>query len=196
MNQANQANQAQLEETLDLKGLLALIREQDNQQVEAQFEIARLLSAIKRYKLYKPHYDTFAMLVQCELDFAPSTADRYAALYQGFMTYRYSRAELLKLMRQLGWRRVTYCLVKNKKKMGYRAMKKFLEEEVFSQDRQFNFNMRSDQSAKKLEKALTSFGLEFDKSGRRQHLTEALEALLDDYLAQQKAPKNSKSKVA
>jgi len=159
------------------------IRGADRQQVEAQVNSASIVAGSKEYKLYTPKYESCKQMVSFELDFAVSAAERYVSLHMKFRELGYGREEMLKLMRQLGWRKVQLCLRSSTKKMGYRAMKAHLEEVYYAKDRQFNFNMRSDSTAAKLEKALKPFGLTYSQDGRRGHMTEAMEEMLDDYFA-------------
>ena len=169
-----------------LSKIISDIKSADIAQVESQLEIARLLTAVKKYKLYTPEFSDFKIMVQATLDFAPSAAEKYVSFYTHYEALKYGREEILKLMRQLGWRKVQFCLRGAKKKMGYRAMKNYLEEHYYAQDRQFNFNMLSDKSAQRLEKALKQHGLEISKGGRRAHMTESMESLLVDYEALKK----------
>lgn len=166
---------------LNVNVLLSHIRESDSKQVEAQMDIARLLACIKEYKLYLPKYDSFKQLVINELDFAFSTALNYVSLYQCYTRLGYGREQMLKLMRQLGWRKVQFCLRTSKKRMSLATMNQYLEDHYYARDKQFNFNMRSETTARKLEKLLVPFGLTINADGRRAHMAESLEAMMADY---------------
>ena len=58
---------------IKINEVLGTIRAADVTQVEAQLEIARLLTAIKQYKLYHPNYKSFDQMVKQELDFPVNT---------------------------------------------------------------------------------------------------------------------------
>lgn len=166
---------------MDLGTILGFIRESDMNQVEAQFKIARLLAAIRKFKVYEIQYSSFKDMVEAELDFPYSTSLQYISLYNRYEALGYGREPFFKLIRQLGWRKVQFCLRKSKKRMNYKQMKEFLETNYYARDRQFNFNMSSESTARLLERLLAEHGLEINETGRRAHMAEALEGLLQEH---------------
>ena len=166
----------------DLTKVLKQVRQADRNQVDAQFQIANILTAIKDHKLYElGGYDNFQMMVRGELDFAPSCAIKYVSLHNSFTKFKYTKTEYLKLMQQFGWRRVEEALSKSTKKMGHRAIKSFMDAKHLGSSQQFNFNVTDKKVAAKLESRLAKFGLEVMQSGQRSHLTTSFLALLEDY---------------
>ena len=188
----------------DLNKFLAQIRDSDQRQVEAQFDIANVLTAIKDHELFRfGGYESFKMMVQAEVDFTPSCAMDYVSLHTQYSKYSYNKTEFLKLMKQFGWRRVNEALRESKKHMGYRAMNAWMKARDVDSSRQFNFNVPDKQTVAKLESILTRFGMEVPGQGRRSHMTEAFIAMMEDYERLQKnahhttgKPKRNQAKAA
>ena len=171
---------------IKINEVLGTIRAADVTQVESQLEIARLLTAIKQYKLYHPTFKSFEDMVKQELDFPVNAAIKYVSLYTHFLSLGYGREELLKLMRQVGWRVVQYCLARNKKKMGYRAMLNFVERNPRSAPNQININVSSDIARQRFYKVLQQHGMLVDNKGQRKNVNVAFESMLADYVQLQK----------
>lgn len=157
------------------------IRAADKAQVEAQFEIANLLAAIKEHKLYENmQYSSFDSLVVSELDFAVNAAHGYVKLYCIFTSLQYSKEAYLKLMQQFGWRRLNKALQHSPRKLGYRAIKARLQEMDDAKPSQFNLLLTKESDVKRLENLLKEHGLRTSE-GRRSGLTTSMIALIDDY---------------
>ena len=171
---------------IKINEVLGTIRAADVSQVESQLEIARLLTAIKQYKLFHPTYESFDKMVKQELDFSIHAANKYVSLYTYFLSLGYGREELLKIMRQVGWRVVQYCLSRNKKKMGYRAMLNFVDKNPRSAPNQININVSSDIARQRFYKVLQQHGMLVDNKGQRKNVNMAFESMLNDYVQMQK----------
>ncbi len=171
--------------TLTKKGFesfLNKIRKADETQVNAQFEIAGILSAIREHKLYETgEYNSFGAMVKKELTFSLYTADCYCRLHNRYMKFGYNQPEFLKLMQAFEWRVVEKCLRDADKKMGMRAMQNWVNAKNQEPNRQYNFHIEDDDEALRLETLLARFGLETSEAGTRTHMTTALLALLKDY---------------
>lgn len=166
-----------------LTKLLNQIRSLDKQQVEAQFQIANTLTAIKDHRFFEQaNYTSFEHMVHCELEFNKSTASRYCALYHHYVTWKYNKKEFLSLMQKFGWRRVEEALRGTDRKMGYRAITNRLAI-IDENDNQFNFNLHDKRDAARFTSLLERHGLETHKNGTRINLTTSMLALLDDYEA-------------
>ena len=177
------AAKKQLTGTNQFIQLLGKIKSADKKQVDAQFEIARMLWVIKESKLYEPQYTDMKMMVQCELDFAPSCALAYISFYENMKRLNYSDVQLKEIMvkGKFTWRQVQFCIRSAKKSLGVQAMKRYLKENYHDRDQQFNFNVQSAEAAKRVEKNLKHFGLKKSKDGRRSNSSAALLAMIEDY---------------
>ena len=138
----------------------------DVKQVECQFQIANLLTAIRDHKLYKDAgYDNFQMMVRGEFDFSTSTATRYVNLYESYEYLGYKEAEFTRLMTQFGWSRLQKFLSNSEEKLGYRALKKMNDAyNNTARGRQFHFEL-DDDTAATFEQYLTQFGMTTNKGG-------------------------------
>lgn len=160
---------------------VADINASDEKQVEHQFNIAFVLTAIRDLKLYEHgDYANFSDLVASELYFSPDTAYRMISLHTSYTRLRYKKEEFLLLMRQFGWRKLERALAGATRKMGHRAIKNWHGAQD-ENNKQFNMHVHDKKLTARIEAALSRFGMEETDNGRRTNLTNAFIALLDDY---------------
>lgn len=153
----------------------------DTAQSSAQLDIANMLTAIRDHKLYQQDgYDSFSMMVQCELDFSPATAARYCSLYNSFTRLRYSRDEFLKHMRTFGWGTLEKVLRGVTKKLGHRALKSRVAEERQA-SRTYTLTVTSKSDIETINHALQNFGFDAYNDAYRHGLTASVIRLIEDY---------------
>ena len=164
----------------------------DVKQVECQFQIANLLTAIRDHKLFREAgYDNFHMMVRGEFDFSTATASRYCSLYESYEHFGYKEAEFTRLMTQFGWSRLQKFLATSDKKLGYRALKQMNDAyNNVKRGRQFHFEF-DEKTAATFEQYLTQFGMETSKGGNKSGVTTSMQTLINDYDRLKKAEMKS-----
>lgn len=160
---------------------VADINASDEQQVEHQFNIAFVLTAIKDLELYKHgDYRSLADMVRQELYFSPATATKMVALHNSYTRFKYEREEFLILMRQFGWRKLEKALSASNRKMSHRMIERWHAEKD-DNNKQFNMHIHDKKLTARIESTLARFGMDTNENGTRLNMTNAFIALLDDY---------------
>ena len=164
---------------LNVKALLKRIRDNDRTQVENQYEIANILTAIKDHKLYEQlGYATFPLMCRGELSFGPGQAQKYVNFYQHATRLRYKKQELLTIMQTHSWMRLREIFTQSDTKPSMRTISRLMREEE-SDHCQMGFNIPDNRERARISAALAHYGMEVTKSGRRINMSTALVALVD-----------------
>lgn len=160
----------------------------DRTTTDAFYEMGRLLTAIKRDRLWDVlGYDSFPHLVENELSFTASTAYRYANTYRHFQRLGYSKATALEFMGEFSFSVMADVLPQTEGKIGKRAMKnrvmQWTEKNV-----QINFTLTGEQYAEATG-VLTEIGAMRTDAGRLLHSSEAFMALIRAAKRREVAPR-------
>ena len=167
---------------LSLATLLASIAEYDLKQVEAQYNIANMLTAIRDHNLYKElDYETFPQMCEGELEFGYRTASNYVQFYANLERLKYTKEEALQLMQRYTWRALSKVLTGEDKKIGTRAIKNRIDNREPDQYQNVAFQLADKRAVARLDSLLSRHGCQLTTEGRRINSTSALLALLDDY---------------
>jgi hypothetical protein len=154
--------------------LLDRLVELDKQVTSAYYEMGRLLSSLRRDKLYELiGYDSMAELVEEELSFTYSTACRYIMVYDHFQRLKYTKSEAINAINEFGLRHMTQILPKLNQKAGIRALKNRVAE---IGDTQISFWMHESEM-EELRQALIKMGASELDTGRLSHSSEAVLAM-------------------
>lgn len=145
------------------KTMLDKLIELDHKTTAAQYEMGRILSAIQKSQLYDVlGYDSMGHLVEEELSFTPSTAWRYARMYENFRRLHYNKAESLALLKKCGFTHMADILPNVKDKIGERAIKRRIAD---LDQHQINFTV-TDYELEQCHQALNKMGAMRTDTGR------------------------------
>ena len=164
--------------------LLDNLIELDQQTTAAYYEMGRILTALKRDKLYNLiGYDSLGELVEEELSFHKSTAASYIRVYENCQRLKYTKNEAVDILNKFGLRHLNQVLPKVKQKIGTRALKARIDG---LDEKQFTFWMHGNEY-NEVEQALLKAGGMKDDTGRWINSSEALSNMARILNSQKKA---------
>lgn len=158
--------------------LLDRLRELDYQTIEAYYDMGSIISSMRYGKLYDLlGYDSMTHLVVEELTFGPSTASRYASMFNHFRRLHYVKQEAVDLLQKFGLTHMADVLPKMTSKMGQRAIKNRIDA---LDQHQINFTLTQKQ-LEKTHRALVKNGARQSEEGRWLNSSEAFMEMVEQH---------------
>lgn len=155
--------------------MLDKLRELDQLVHGAYYDMGRILSSIAHGKLYDAlGYDSMGHLIDEELSFSRSQAQKYLHTYRNFRRLGYTKTEALDLINDFSFSHMARALREMSEKLGKRAIKNLIDKQL-AEARQINFTVNAEEH-EILIAALKSFGAD-DTSGRLMYSSDALIAM-------------------
>ena len=141
----------------------------DKSTQAAYYEMGRILQAFSRDQLYEIlGYKSFRAMVDEELSFSYTTAQKYRITYQRFRELKYNKNEAIQLINDFGYTPMSKILPGMKDKLGKRAIRHRIED---IGEHNLNFLLHEAE----YEEALTvfeEFGAVFSDLGRMNNAAE------------------------
>lgn len=139
--------------------------------------MGQILSAISHGKLFDIlGYDSMSGLVEEELSFSASQAQRYLHTFRHFKRLGYTKTEALELIGEFSFTHMSAYLPNAKDKVGKRAIKNAIDKQL-EESKQINFQLNG-KDPKLLVDVLRLHGAEPTESGRLMGSSEALMSLV------------------
>lgn len=157
--------------------LLDELKRFDAEVQSAQYEMGRILSAIKHGKLWDLlGYESMRHMCEEELSYSPNTAMKYVRAYRGFQRLGYTKTEALKIIHECSFTLVSKVLPKLKDKVGIRAIQSRIEKLDVAQ---VNFQLTKAQK-EHLDQWLIKYGAMRDEdTGYMLNASNALMAIVE-----------------
>lgn len=155
---------------LEAQHLLDQLIELDMQTTHAYYEMGRILHALYESRMHEVlGYTSFTHLVEEELSYSQSTAQRYRHIYSQFKRLHYTKTEALKLMQTFGMTHMADVLPGIRNKISPRAIKQHIYELDFHQ---INFQLTTEELAAS-QRALIKMGAVVTDQGRFLNSSQA-----------------------